>query len=196
MRRAAIVRVHPGALGQTELGRVVGAVVDALGRHQRLGQHHPDAAGERHLIGVVAVPAPATGALEVEPPGAVAADGHLRRRVHDGVDLAEGRREPHVLVRVRHVDEGHLAVDAWDGHRLEPRAQPAPALLDDLVGELLVGLEPVRLQHLLHQLPDHVAAGDAGALVEDPVLGGAHVALALVQPVAQRHVVDARSCGR
>ena len=187
---APVVGVHPGPLGETELGRVVGAVVDPLGRHQRLGQHDPDAAGERHLVRVIGMPAPAARPLEIELPGPLRPDGYLRRRVHDGVDPGKGGRGDHVGMGVGDVGEGDLAVGARDGHGLDPVQEAAPAVLDALVGELLIGLQPLGLDHLLDQLSDHVAAGDAGPLVEDPVLGRAGRALAFVQPVAQRLVVD------
>jgi hypothetical protein len=92
---------------------------------------------------------------------------------------------------VGHVDEGHLAVLAGQGHGLDAAHQAAAAFLDDLVGELHVGIQAVGADHVLHQLADHVAAGDAGLLVEDPVLGGAYRALGFVQPVAQGLVVHA-----
>ena len=191
MRGAPVIRIHPGALGQLEFGRVVGAIVDARGGYQRLRQHDPDAAGEGHLIGVEAVPAPATGALKIELPGGVRADRHFTRRVHDAVHLAELGCQAHVRMVIRNVDKGNPAVHARNRHGFQPCLQAAPTLFDDLVGKLGVVLNAFGFQHFFHQLADHVAAGNTRAFVQNPVLGGAHIALALVQPVTQRCVVDA-----
>ncbi len=188
---AAVVRVHPGALGQAELGAVGGAVIDHLGGDEGLGHHHPDARGEAHLVGVVGVPAPAAGAFEVEAPGAILADGHLAGRVHDGVELGEVGGHPHVLMGVGHVHETDLPVGAGDGHGLDAGLKAEPPVLHRLVGELPIGVDAFLGDHLFHQFADHVAAGDAGALVQHPVAGGAHHALALVQPVAEQFVIGA-----
>jgi hypothetical protein len=92
---------------------------------------------------------------------------------------------------VRNVDKRDPAVDAGNGHRFDPGLQAAPAFFDDLVGEPGVILDSFRRQHFFDQRAYHVAAGDPGALVENPILGGADIALALMQPVTQRRVVDA-----
>src|SRR6185369_8943433 len=186
---AAVVRIAPGALRQVELGREVGAVVDALGRDQGLRHHDPDARGEGHLVGIEGVPAPAAGAFEVEPPLAVRLDGHLDRRVHNRVELGEGVGNLDVLVLERHIDEGHLAIFAGQRHRLDPAHQAAAAFFDDFLRELLVGFETVGPDHFIDQFANHVAAGDAGLFVENPVFRRAHRTLRLMQPVAQRFVV-------
>src|ERR1700736_3097574 len=126
---------------------------------------------------VEAMPAPAAGALEIEFPGGVAADGDLYRRMHDGVDLGEGRGRLDIFMSEGHVDEGHLAVLARQSHRLDPALQAAAAFLDDLESELLVGLDAFGRDHFLDHLPHHVTTGDASAFVEDPILGRAHRAL-------------------
>ena len=143
------------------------------------------------MVGVEGMPAPAARTFEIEAPLAVRPDRHFARRVHDRIELGEGVGHLHVLVLVRHVDESDLAVLARQRHRLDPAHQAATAFLDDFVGKLLVGLDAVGTDHFLDQLADHVAAGDTGLLVENPVLRRTHRTLRLVQPVAQRRVIHA-----
>lgn len=164
----------------------VGAIVNTLRGHQCLRHHHPDTAGKGHVVRIVGMPAPAARALEIQAPRTILADFHFHRRVHDRIELGEGRRGLHIRVVVRHVDKRHLAVLARQRHRLDARLQATAPFLDHLVGELFVGLQPFVLDHFLDQVADHVAAGDAGSLVENPVLRRAYRTLAFMQPVAQR----------
>ncbi len=142
-------------------------------------------------MGIEGVPAPAACTLEVEAPFAVGLDSHLHRRMHDGVELGEGVGDLHVLVLVRHVDKGDLAVLAGQRHRLDTALQPPAAFFNDLIGELVIRFDAIGTDHLFDELADHVAAGDAGTLVEDPVLRCAHRTLGLMEPVAEGCIVGA-----
>ena len=146
-RNAQAIAVEPSAsprfaiVPSREVGldREVGAVVDLVVADQRLGEHHPDRPLHARRRAVHRVPAPRRAAVVVELVGAVAADPHLERRVHDDVP-ARARRQL-LLVGELGVEDRRRAVAARDRHLADARLERAPALLDDLAAELLEAVD-------------------------------------------------------
>ena len=127
--------VGPAALGQEQLGRVVGAVVDLVVADQRLREEDP----LHPLLGrggrVEGVPAPGRGAAQVGGPAAVAVDHGLVGAVDDQVAL--GALGQVLLVGVAGLGEAGRAVAPGHQQAADTGLEVTPAVLDRLAHELL-----------------------------------------------------------
>ncbi len=181
--------VGPRARREVRAQAHVGAVVDLLVRDQRLRELHPDRPLHRRRRAVHRVVAPRRGAVVVELEHPVPRHPQLRRGVHQRVDPRVGREL--LLGRERDLGERHGAVAAGDRHLHQPVAERAPPLLQHLADEALVGVDPLLEDHALDGLARHVAARDAGALVERPVHRRARAAQPRLHVVLEQLVVRA-----
>ncbi len=134
-RALGVADVRDRALREVGLDREVGAVVDLVVADQRLGEHHPDRPLHARRRAVHRVPAPRRAAIVVELVGAVPADPHLERGVHDDVP-ARPRGQLH-LVGELPVESRRRAVAAGHRHLADAGLERAPALLDHLAAEAL-----------------------------------------------------------
>ena len=166
-RARGVAQVGDRPLGKIRLQRQVGAVVDLVVADQGLGELHPDRPLHPRRRAVHRVIAPRRAAVVVELECAVAVDAHLERRVHHEVALGVGGERG--LAREGDVHERRRAVAPGYGHLPDAGLKRAPALLDHLAHELLEAVDALLEDHPLDPLADHVAAGQAGAFVEQVV---------------------------
>jgi hypothetical protein len=125
------------------------------------------------------MPPPGGGTVQVERIVAVTADPDLERRVHDEVAPRAGGQLH--LVGVRDVLKRRRAIAPRHGHLDDAALERAPAFLDHLAAELLEAVYALLQDHAFDRLADHVAAGEARALVEQVVHRRAGLLLAADQ---------------
>ena len=69
--------------------------------------------------------------------------------------------------------------------------QTTATVFDNLVGESHVGIDADISNDLLNDISDHVITGNSCSFIKDPILRCTYIALALMQPITHRFIIDA-----
>ena len=95
-----------------------------------------------------------------------------------------------IRVAVRNVDKSNCLHCTWHTHCLDTLNQATATVFNHLIHEFFDGFHTFFFNNFSKHFADHVAAGNTGFLIENPVFGRTNIALTFVQIVTQRGIVD------